>query len=63
MIDLKAVDFDAKRLFQKLGEVLVFLGISRPGPIFETVSKFLFRKFGGGSRAARRVKFPPADRS
>jgi len=28
-----------------------------------THSKFLFRKFGGGSRAARRVKFPLADRS
>jgi len=26
-------------------------------------TKFLFRKFGGGSRAARRVKFPPANRS
>src|SRR5208337_4710154 len=25
--------------------------------------KFLFRKFGGGSRAAQRVKFPLADRS
>ena len=25
--------------------------------------KFLFRKFGGGSRAARRVKFSPANRS
>ena len=24
---------------------------------------FSFRKFGGGSRAARRVKFPPANRS
>ena len=27
------------------------------------VPQFLFRKFGGGSRAARRVKFPPANRS
>ena len=26
-------------------------------------SKFSFRKFGGGSRAARGVKFPPANRS
>jgi hypothetical protein len=29
----------AKRLFQKPGEVPVFQGFSRPGPIFETVSK------------------------
>ena len=28
-----------KRLFQKPGEVSVFQGFSRPGPIFETVSK------------------------
>ena len=27
------------------------------------VSKFKFRRFQGGSRAARRVKFPPANRS
>ena len=26
-------------------------------------SKFSFRRFGGRSRAARRVKFPPANRS
>ena len=29
----------AKRLFQKPGEVPVFQGFSRPGPIFGTVSK------------------------
>ena len=29
----------------------------------EANSQFSFRKFGGGSRAARRVKFPPANRS
>ena len=31
----------------------------KPGP----GSKFKFRRFRGGSRAARRVKFPPANRS
>jgi len=30
-------DHTHKRLFQEPGEVLVFPGFSRPGPIFETV--------------------------
>ena len=33
------------------------------GAILRAETKFSFRKFGGGSRAARRVKFPPANRS
>ena len=30
---------------------------------FQASTEFSFRRFGGGSRAARRVKFPPANRS
>jgi hypothetical protein len=56
------------RIFQKIalnlsckpmGVVPFFIGLGNS----KTRSKFKFRRFQGGSRAARQVKFPPANRS